>query len=253
MKTHVVMLLDESTSMGPHQSAVVNTFNEYVNALKEGKRTWLSLFKFAGEGTGGFHSFSQERRFTAQGAIAPNTLKKVFENRRVTETYPLTMEQYTPHGWTPLYDAIGELIKRTKKRLPKEAKVLFVIHTDGQENTSRVYNMERIKTMIARMENKRGWTFVYLGEGAAAWNAGYDFGIDNVANFSSTMRGASMGKLATATMNYVCDSSVGASMGTTKTFYANAGLDADDVDPEETLKTTSSVITTSAESADNNS
>lgn len=248
MKTHVVMLLDESTSMGPHQSAVVNTFNEYVTTLKAGKRTWLSLFKFAGENVP-FPSLSMQRRFEVQGAIAPNTLKKVFENRKVDETYPLTSEQYTPHGWTPLYDAIGELIKRTKKRLPKEAKVLFVIHTDGQENTSRVYNMEKVKTLIKRMENKRGWTFVYLGEGAAAWNAGYDFGIDNVANFSSTMRGASMSKLASATVNYACDASVGGSMGSTKTFYANAGLDADDVDPEETLKTTSSVVTSASDNA----
>jgi len=244
MKTHVVMLLDESTSMAPHQSAVVNTFNEYVNGLKEGKRTWLSLFKFSGND---YAYRSVERRIIIQGGIAPNTLKKVFENRRVTETYPLTMEQYKPNGWTPLYDAIGGLIKRTKKRLPKQAKVLFVIHTDGQENTSKVHNQEDIKHMIGRCEKKRGWTFVYLGEGSAAWNAGYDFGIDNVANFSSTMRGESMGKLATATMCYASNASVGAAGGTSKTFYADAGLDADDVDPEETLKTTSTVIETSTD------
>ncbi len=176
-KTHVVMLLDESTSMGPHRSAVVTTFNEYVNSLKEGSRTWLSLFKFAGEslptGTSIFGVQNHQK-----GSVAPDTLKKVFENRKVNETYPLTSEQYSPHGWTPLYDAIGALIKRTKHRLPKEAKVLFVIHTDGQENTSKRYNQEDIKRMIGKCEKKRGWTFVYLGEGAASWNAGYDFGID---------------------------------------------------------------------------
>jgi hypothetical protein len=145
---------------------------------------------------------------------------------------------------TPLYDAIGKLIQRTKKRLPKEAKVLFVIHTDGQENASVKYNQERVKTLIKRLENKRGWTFVYLGEGAAAWNAGYDFGIDNVANFSSTMRGAAMNKLSVSTQCYASNASVGGAAGSTKTFYADANLDADDVDPQETLKTTSSVIAT---------
>jgi len=222
-KTHVVMLLDESSSMAQHQSAVVKTFNEYVENLKQGSRTWLSLFKFSDQ--------------TWMGAVdyhgKPN-LREVFENRKVKDTYPLTAQQYQPNGWTPLYDAIGELIQRTKKRLPKEAKVLFVIHTDGQENRSKTFNMERIKTLIQRMENKRGWTFVYLGEGAAAWNAGYDFGIDNVANFSSSLRSASMDKLATATMAYSCDASVGGAAGSTKTFYANANLTADDVDPNET-------------------
>jgi hypothetical protein len=233
------MLLDESSSMAQHQSAVVKTFNEYVENLKKGSRTWLSLFKF-----------SDQMWMTSNVFNAVSSLREVFENRKVKDTYPLTTQQYQPNGWTPLYDAIGELIQRTKKRLPKEAKVLFVIHTDGQENRSSKFNMERVKTLIQRMENKRGWTFVYLGEGAAAWNAGYDFGIDNVANFSSSLRGASMGKLATATMAYSCDASVGGAMGSTKTFYANANLDADDVDPQETLTTTSSVIATDNADAD---
>jgi hypothetical protein len=224
------MLLDESSSMAPHQSAVVKTFNEYVESLKQGSRTWLSLFKF-----------SDQQWLGAIDYSGASNLREVFENRKVKDTYPLTQQQYQPNGWTPLYDAIGELIQRTKKRLPKEAKVLFVIHTDGQENRSKTFNMERIKTLIQRMENKRGWTFVYLGEGAAAWNAGYDFGIDNVANFSSSLRGASMDKLATATMCYASCDSIGGAAGTTKTFYANANVTADDIDPGEAPHVTSTV------------
>jgi hypothetical protein len=231
-KTHVVMLLDESSSMAPHQSAVVKTFNEYVESLKQGSRTWMSLFKF-----------SDKRFMGAMDVSGQPNLREVFENRKVKDTYPLTEQQYQPNGWTPLYDAIGDLIQRTKKRLPKEAKVLFVIHTDGQENRSQRFNMERVKTLIQRMENKRGWTFVYLGEGAAAWNAGYDFGIDNVANFSSSLRGASMDKLATATMCYASNN-IGGAAGASKTFYADANLDADDVDPQETLTTSASGIAT---------
>lgn len=234
------MLLDESSSMSPHQSAVVDTFNQYTKELKEGtKRCWLSLFKFAGNHAGGFRSRSMERRIVHQSG---SPLTKVFENRKLKETYPLTTPQYIPNGWTPLYDAIGELIQRTKKRLPKDAKVLFVIHTDGQENTSTQYNMERIRNLIGRMEKKRGWTFVYLGEGAEAWNAGYDFGIDNVANFSSNLRGASMGKLATATAAYAGDANVGGAMGATKTFYANANLNADDIDPADQPHVSSTVL-----------
>lgn len=232
-KTHVVMLLDESGSMSPHKHAVVTTFNSYTKELKNGtKRCFLSLYKF-------------DQRPGVE------VLRKVFTNRKVNECYPLTAQQYMPYGGTPLYDAVGALIQKTKKRLPKDAKVLFVIHTDGQENASHKYNQERVKTLVKRMEDKRGWTFVYLGEGAAAWNAGYDFGIDNVANFSSTLRGAAMDKLGVATCNYVADASVGGAMGSTKTLYANANLDADDVDPQETLKNTSSVIATDNADADN--
>lgn len=220
-KTHVVMLLDESSSMGIHRQAVVDTFNQYTKELKAGKRMWLSLFKFAG---------AQAARFL--GNQSNLRLEKVFENRKLKDTYPLTTPQYSPNGWTPLYDAIGQLIDRTKARLPKDAKVLFVIHTDGQENTSVKYTMESIKRKIAKCENKRGWTFVYLGEGAEAWNAGYDFGIDNVANFSSGMRGAAMGKLATATVSF-SSADVGGQYGATRSFYADANLTPDDIDPDE--------------------
>ena len=216
------MLLDESGSMGPHRQSVVDSFNNYVKELKGGtKRCFISLCKFD-------HRHGDKM------------LRTVFENRKVKECYPLTMSQYQPQGSTPLFDAVGKLIRRTKKRLPKDAKVLFVIHTDGQENASQRENQESIRSLIQRMENKRGWTFVYLGEGAQAWNAGYDFGIQNVANFSSNLRGASMSKLATATTAYAC-SSVGGEFGATRTFYADANLDADDIDPTESVKVSSTV------------
>ena len=217
-KTHVVMLLDESGSMTPHRDSVVTSFNSYINELKNGtKRCFLSLYKF-------------DQRNGSEGF---KILRKVFENRKVKECYPLTTSQYAPYGGTPLYDAVGKLIQKTKKRLPKDAKVLFVVHTDGQENASHQYNQERVKTLIQRMENKRGWTFVYLGEGAQAWNAGYDFGIQNVANFSSNLRGASMEKLATATMCY-SSSNVGGAAGATRSFYHDANLDPDDIDRSDT-------------------
>jgi hypothetical protein len=224
-KTHVVMLLDESSSMSMHRQAVIDTFNNYVKTLKEGKRMWLSLFKFAGG-----HGFSVKK-----------DLIEVFENRKLKDCYDLTRSQYSPGGWTPLYDAIGELIIRTKNRLPKKAKVLFVVHTDGQENTSKIFNQESVKRLIRKMEKKRGWTFVYLGEGAEAWNAGYDFGIDNVANFSSSMRGQAMDKLGASTMCYAASASVGGEAGATKTFYEDAGQTPDDIDPEDAIKVTSTV------------
>lgn len=231
-KTHVVMLLDESGSMGSHRKSVVDSFNEYVSQLKtETKRCFISLYKF-------------------DSRPGLPLLRKVFKNRKVKECYALTMDQYTPHGGTPLYDAMGMLITKTKDRLPKSAKVLFVVHTDGWENASQQYNQERIKNMVKRLEKKRGWTFVYLGEGEQAWNAGYDFGIDNVANFSSNLRGAAMSNLATATTAYACSSTVGGAMGATQSFYHDAGLDSDSVDPEEILKSSSSVILNSDQTAE---
>lgn len=214
-KTHVVMLLDESGSMGPYRSAVVESFNKYVDGLKgELKRVFLSLYKF-------------DTRPSAHGGF----LRQLFENRKLKQCYPLTHTQYAPQGGTPLYDATAQLIKRTKKRLSKDAKVLFVIHTDGQENSSRKHNQETVKEMIRKCEKKRGWTFIYLGEGKDAWNAGYDFGIQNVSNYSPAYRGASMDKLSQTTAFFA--SNAKADVAGSHNLYGAAGIDnPDDIDAE---------------------
>lgn len=230
-KTHVVMLLDESGSMGCHRASVIESFNNYVTELKNStKRCFLSLYKF--------DSRHGER-----------TLRKVFKNRKVKECYPLTTSQYAPHGGTPLFDAMGRLIQKTKKRLPKDAKVLFVVHTDGQENASHEFNQERVRNLIKRMEKKRGWTFIYLGEGAQAWNAGYDFGIQNVANYSPGLRGSAMDKLSQTTAFFA--SSAKADVAGRHDLYAAAGIaDADDIDETDPPHVTS---TAQADNADTKS
>lgn len=220
--------------MSPHRDSVISSFNEYVDGLrKQAGRCYVSLYKFSDVG-GGFGLLEDKR-------LDGPHLRTVFENRKVSEMYSLTQSQYQPNGMTPLYDAMGDLIRHTKQRLPKGAKVLFVVHTDGQENQSKKFNQEKIRQMVSKREEKRGWTFVYLGEGAQAWNAGYDFGVKNVANFSSTRRGASMQKLARATATYSMNANVGGSYGSSEAFYEDAGETPDDIDPEDQGKVASAV------------
>ena len=42
-------------------------------------------------------------------------------------------------------------------------KVLFVIITDGEENSSRKYSAEQIKECIEHQKEKHGWEFVFFG------------------------------------------------------------------------------------------
>jgi len=227
-KTHVVMLLDESGSMGCHRSSVVSSFNTYKEKIAaETKRCFLSLYKF-------------DMQFGSEAI-----LRKVFKNRKVKECYDLTHDQYVPRGLTPLYDAIGLLIEKTKQRLPKEAKVLFVIHTDGMENASHRFSAATIKRLISKLERKRGWVFTYLGEGLAAWGQEVAMGFANTSQYDSSLRGATMSKLATATVCFA--STAKADNYGTQSFYGDAGIeDADD--KETTAKPGPDVVTTSATS-----
>jgi Mg-chelatase subunit ChlD len=74
-----------------------------------------------------------------------------------------------PRGGTPLYDAIGQTIVRTGEQLqamPEEkrpGKVVVVIGTDGEENSSFEYTASQVRDMVAHQQDAYGWQFAYIG------------------------------------------------------------------------------------------
>ena len=72
-------------------------------------------------------------------------------------------------GGTALLDAIGctmEKICAVQKQTVEDyraEKVLFVIITDGEENSSRKYSVAQIKERIEHQKEKHGWEFVFFG------------------------------------------------------------------------------------------
>lgn len=81
----------------------------------------------------------------------------------------MTQEEYNVRGCTALLDAVGKTIDSVGARLsetPEEErpeKVIFVIMTDGEENSSREYDLEKVKGMIEHQTNKYSWEFIFLG------------------------------------------------------------------------------------------
>ena len=82
-----------------------------------------------------------------------------------------------------LLDAIGRTIhkignaqKHTAEDYRAE-KVMFVIITDGEENSSREYTAEKIKAQIKQQKEKYGWEFVFLGANIDAVQTAGRFGI----------------------------------------------------------------------------
>ena len=68
-------------------------------------------------------------------------------------------------------DATGRLVNRAAERarqradagLPKE-EVLFISITDGQENQSREYSLESVRSLVTAWTTA-GWQFVFMGAG----------------------------------------------------------------------------------------
>lgn len=122
-----------------------------------------------------------------------------------------------PRGSTALLDAIGRAVAETGERLAamKESDrpglVIFVILTDGEENSSREFRMPQIKEMIEHQTNKYGWQFVFLGANQDAFSTAGGLGI-SAANASNYSEQKTSGALW-ATSNNVSSSRAAVSRG----------------------------------------
>ena len=78
-------------------------------------------------------------------------------------------DSYYADGMTAMNDAIGKAIVTTGARLAamneadRPGKVLFVIITDGEENSSHEYSYDKIASMIKEQREVYNWEFMFLG------------------------------------------------------------------------------------------
>ncbi len=92
-----------------------------------------------------------------------------YRNVKIKKVKPVNEETYYANGGTSLYDAIGFSINDyinhlgTLPKSERSDKSLFVILTDGEENSSKVYHLNLIKLMVTQMREEFGSEFIYLG------------------------------------------------------------------------------------------
>ncbi len=97
-----------------------------------------------------------------------------------------------PRGMTALLDAIGRAINETGERLSKMEEqdrpglVIFVVVTDGLENSSQEFSKSDIKEMIERQQEKYSWHFTFLGANQDAFAEAGHMGIQagGAANYA---------------------------------------------------------------------
>ena len=147
MDRTLIFLLDRSGSMETCRTDTIGGFNAFVADQKTlgGK---LTLVQFDHE------------------------INNVFENVPLGEVNPLTSDTFQPRGSTALMDAIG----RTIKTHWSKKGVVFIIQTDGEENSSHAYTKAHIKDLIEQ-KTKDGWTFMYLGANQDAFAEAGSMGI----------------------------------------------------------------------------
>lgn len=92
------------------------------------------------------------------------------------------------YGMTALMDAVGNTIIKIQRAQDgmidseRPGKTIFVIITDGMENSSKEFTESKIKRMITEKREKHGWEFMFLGANIDAKETAKSYGID--ANMS---------------------------------------------------------------------
>lgn len=145
--TDIIMIIDESGSMTIMGSEPVEAVNAFIKEQQEnmvGTPTF-TLWKF--------HS-------------KVNNVIQEMPLQNVTE-----FTDYNPEQMTALADAIGQAID-TKLKAENNRNVVCVIITDGKENCSSNYTMEKIKKMTTECEKEYDWRFIYLGANQNAFTEG---------------------------------------------------------------------------------
>ncbi len=134
---------------------------------------------------GGFNGMLKKQRLEDGEANVTTVLfdDKIEMLHKREDINKVSHEDYYVRGCTALLDAIGQSINYMKnvQRYAKEddraENVLFIITTDGYENSSKEYNYSKIKKMINEQKEKYNWNFLFLGANIDAISTAERFGI----------------------------------------------------------------------------
>ena len=86
-----------------------------------------------------------------------------------------------------MLDAIGDTISQISIQIQNSqipTTIVVVILTDGHENSSRFYNLVKIRNMISSLEESGNWTFSFIGATLDAVDVAEQMAIKKQNSFS---------------------------------------------------------------------
>lgn len=158
--TELVFVIDKSGSMSGLEKDTIGGFNSMLNKQRD-----------------------EEGEVAITTVLFDDKMQVLHDRADLAKVANLTNKDYQVGGCTALLDALGRTIKhinKVQKSLPEDEcpdRTMFIITTDGQENSSHEYSYEKIRKMIEKKREKKQWEFLFLGANMDAISAAADIGI----------------------------------------------------------------------------
>lgn len=158
--TEFVFILDRSGSMSGLEKDTIGGFNSLIAKQK----------KEEGEAVISVVLFDDEQEV-------------LYDRVPLNRIEPMNDDQYYVRGCTALLDALGSAVHhignvhKYAREEDRPEKTLFIITTDGMENSSRRYTYKRVKRMVEQHKENYGWEFLFLGANIDAIETAGRFGI----------------------------------------------------------------------------
>lgn len=202
---HVVIVMDESSSMGTVARKVVEAVDAEVRNMAEQSK-----------------KLDQETRVTIYAFSSHGMLRCIVYDRDVLRT-PSMAKHYRPSGMTALRDAVGRAVSELERTatLYGDHAFLMYVFTDGEENHSRDFTVDALSRRLRELpENWTAAGFVPNEAGRRALEA-CGFPAGNIAIWDATTAAGveeGVSVMAAATQSYMTFRSTG--VRGTKTLFA---------------------------------
>ena len=160
----VVFILDRSGSMCGSEEDTIGGFNSYIKKNKN-------------------------NNYKITTVLFDDKYEILYEGVNIKDVKNLTKKEYYTRGSTALLDAIGRSINYMDEKESKKA--LFIITTDGYENSSKEYTKDKIRKLIKEHYN---YEFMYIGADIDSYSEGVSLGIrkENISNYVKNKKGIGM-------------------------------------------------------------
>ena len=158
--TELVFILDRSGSMSGLEADTIGGFNSLIAKQKKEEGTAL-----------------------ISTVLFDDQAEVLYDRISLDRIEPMNDRQYYVRGCTALLDALGGAIHhignvhKYAREEDRPAKTIFIITTDGMENSSHRYTYDKVKKMVERQRDRYGWEFLFLGANIDAIEVAGRFGV----------------------------------------------------------------------------